>query len=248
MTGMLKVNVGLCVGCKRCVLDCRVAHSQSKELLAAALETPPPLPRIEVVEMGGMLVPNQCRHCEDAPCIRACPEGALFRESPDGPVLVDEGKCKRHYACVGACPFHAIKIAEGGAIYKCDLCAERQKAGGEPACAEACLVGAITFTTAAGARAEGAAPKPVGASLARYQVTYEIDAEACTGCLVCAKKCTVKAISGEKKRPHKIDQAKCITCGECFRACRFDAVRILTAEGRAESSLLDRMAQGSAPA
>jgi len=34
----------------------------------------------------------------------------------------------------------------------------------------------------------------------------------------------VKAITGEKKQPHKIDNALCIQCGSCFDACKFSAV------------------------
>ena len=54
---------------------------------------------------------------------------------------------------------------------------------------------------------------------------FEIDPEACTGCTVCAKKCPVQAISGEKKEPHRIDQSLCTKCGECYKACRFDAIK-----------------------
>jgi NADH:ubiquinone oxidoreductase subunit F (NADH-binding)/Pyruvate/2-oxoacid:ferredoxin oxidoreductase delta subunit len=46
----------------------------------------------------------------------------------------------------------------------------------------------------------------------------------CTGCQACAKRCPVKAISGERKLTHAIDQQKCIKCGECARVCRFDAI------------------------
>ena len=53
---------------------------------------------------------------------------------------------------------------------------------------------------------------------------YEIDAEACTGCVLCAKRCPVDAIRGERKKPHVIDQEICTNCGTCFEVCPFSAV------------------------
>ncbi|MFW6158564.1 MAG: NADH-ubiquinone oxidoreductase-F iron-sulfur binding region domain-containing protein [Planctomycetota bacterium] len=53
---------------------------------------------------------------------------------------------------------------------------------------------------------------------------YEIDADACKGCGVCAKNCPADAITGEKKAPHVIDQEKCTRCGTCFDKCPFTAV------------------------
>jgi NADH-quinone oxidoreductase subunit F len=55
-------------------------------------------------------------------------------------------------------------------------------------------------------------------------LTYSIDAEKCTGCTLCARKCPVKAISGEKKKVHLIDAGLCTRCGVCYEVCKFDAV------------------------
>jgi ferredoxin len=62
------------------------------------------------------------------------------------------------------------------------------------------------------------------AGVCRALVTYEIDAQACTGCLRCIKPCPSGAISGERKQPHKIDPEKCEKCGICLEECEFDAV------------------------
>lgn len=58
----------------------------------------------------------------------------------------------------------------------------------------------------------------------KHLVRYEIDPAKCIGCGICARKCPIPCITGEKKTPHVIDQSKCIKCGECFKACKFGAV------------------------
>lgn len=56
-------------------------------------------------------------------------------------------------------------------------------------------------------------------------INYSVVEDKCRGCTLCARNCPVNAISGELKKPHVIDQEKCIKCGKCFSVCRFDAIR-----------------------
>lgn len=52
----------------------------------------------------------------------------------------------------------------------------------------------------------------------------EINEERCKGCGVCIKSCPTGAITGEKKKPHRIDPELCIKCGACATACKLHAV------------------------
>jgi NADH-quinone oxidoreductase subunit F len=56
-------------------------------------------------------------------------------------------------------------------------------------------------------------------------LTYTI-LDSCVGCLICKKVCPTKAISGELKQLHVIDQSKCTHCGECHKACNVDAIAV----------------------
>lgn len=53
---------------------------------------------------------------------------------------------------------------------------------------------------------------------------YSIVEEKCKGCGACMKACPSGAITGEKKKPHKIDPSMCIRCGACFDVCKFKSV------------------------
>ncbi|MDR2436508.1 MAG: NADH-quinone oxidoreductase subunit NuoF [Endomicrobium sp.] len=46
----------------------------------------------------------------------------------------------------------------------------------------------------------------------------------CIGCGICASKCPVKAINGQKGKKHMIDNPKCVKCGVCMASCKFSAV------------------------
>jgi NADH:ubiquinone oxidoreductase subunit F (NADH-binding)/Pyruvate/2-oxoacid:ferredoxin oxidoreductase delta subunit len=58
----------------------------------------------------------------------------------------------------------------------------------------------------------------------RELLTYTILEDMCKGCGACLRACASGAITGEKKKPHVIDQELCIKCGACFDVCKFKSV------------------------
>jgi len=52
-------------------------------------------------------VPTMCNHCDDAPCMKAAPKGAI-RKRGDGIVLIDPKRAKGQKQIVDACPYGHI--------------------------------------------------------------------------------------------------------------------------------------------
>ncbi len=87
-----------------------------------------------------------CKHCANAPCLEACPTGAIIRTEFDT-VYVQQDICNGCGYCVVACPFGVIARDEEGThtARKCTLCYDRMKDGIEPACAKACPTDSIQY-------------------------------------------------------------------------------------------------------
>ncbi|MBZ0157549.1 MAG: NADH-quinone oxidoreductase subunit NuoF [Alphaproteobacteria bacterium] len=66
--------------------------------------------------------------------------------------------------------------------------------------------------------------KKCPAKACRDLLTYSILKDVCVGCGACMRACPAAAITGEKKKPHAINDELCIKCGSCFDVCKFKAV------------------------
>ncbi len=118
------VDPSKCTGCGICELACSTEKGESSPLQS----------RIRVVRMKPLFnFALACRSCEDAKCVKACPEKALSQAENTGIILVNDKKCKGCDWCVQACEHGGIEIHPGtGLAIACDLC------GGEPQCIEFC--------------------------------------------------------------------------------------------------------------
>jgi Fe-S-cluster-containing dehydrogenase component len=108
---------------------------------------------VQKVNVDGetIYIPRRCMHCDNPPCVRGCPFGALSKQ-PEGNTVIDHSICFGGAKCRDVCPWGipqrqagvgiylklTPKFAGGGVMYKCDLCDARIKKGLLPACIEAC--------------------------------------------------------------------------------------------------------------
>jgi anaerobic carbon-monoxide dehydrogenase iron sulfur subunit len=137
------VNSKRCVACKSGEIACALNRSSlSKRLPEAIYESPAPLARLRVEDTGTEHgFPLQCRHCQDAPCLDACPAKALYREAA-GLVLLHDERCVGCWMCVMVCPFGAPQpFRDFRMMIKCDQCAGMDA----PFCVERCPTHALLF-------------------------------------------------------------------------------------------------------
>ncbi|MDI6908603.1 4Fe-4S dicluster domain-containing protein [Nocardioides sp.] len=124
-----------CIGCHACTVACKTEH----EVPLGQFRT-----WVKYVDSGtfpdttrsfGVM---RCNHCTDAPCVKICPTGALFKRE-DGIVDFDNERCIGCKSCMQACPYDAIYIdADTHTAAKCNMCAHRVDEGLEPACVVVC--------------------------------------------------------------------------------------------------------------
>jgi len=159
----------VCIGCKACEVACKewnALPADGLSLTGMSYDNTARLSAntwrhvlfVEKVADGGsrattmkpfqsnwLMMSDVCKHCANAPCLEACPTGALFRTEFDT-VVVQQDICNGCGYCVPSCPFGVVELSpEDGKAHKCTLCYDRLKGGLEPACAKACPTDSIQF-------------------------------------------------------------------------------------------------------
>ena len=87
-----------------------------------------------------------CNHCDDPVCLKGCPTRAYTKFAEYGAVLQDPDICFGCGYCTWVCPYNAPQLdLEKGQVSKCNMCVDRLEVGLKPACAAACLGGALDF-------------------------------------------------------------------------------------------------------
>ncbi|KAF0218537.1 MAG: 4Fe-4S [Geobacteraceae bacterium] len=157
------VDYKKCLACKACETACALEHHPGGNLFGALGDLKTQI-NVRVLGIEQEAFPLSCRHCEPADCLNACPSGAISRDPESGAVLLDPALCKACAMCAMVCPFDAISFKvthrscyNRDVAYKCDLCNDRVKEGGVPACVGACHSGALVFAEYDAARGTRAA-------------------------------------------------------------------------------------------
>jgi Fe-S-cluster-containing dehydrogenase component len=173
------LNLSLCIGCRKCAQACHEENNHDRSTGGSYI-------RVLEIENGGVsldharvdydhavpaeghfYMPVQCHQCDNAPCVKACPVEATWKEA-DGIVVVDYNWCIGCRYCEAACPYEARRfnfakpvvpanevnpdqaylsnrIRPVGVVEKCTFCLHRTRVGRLPACLEVCPTGARVF-------------------------------------------------------------------------------------------------------
>jgi len=155
----------VCIGCKACEVACKEWNNLPADHLGLTgdsydntgalsantwrhvnfIESAVRTDLEQPFQSGWLMMSDVCKHCHNAPCLEACPTGALFRTEFDT-VVVQQDICNGCGYCVPACPFGVVDVSTlDGKAHKCTLCYDRLKGGLEPACAKACPTDSIQF-------------------------------------------------------------------------------------------------------
>ena len=132
-----------CIGCHACEAACSEKNDLPAHLAFRA---------VGYVEGGAypeytrMNISMACNHCDNPVCLKGCPTRAYTKFAEYGAVLQDPDICFGCGYCTWVCPYNAPQLdTSAGHVSKCNMCVDRLEIGLKPACAAACLAGALDF-------------------------------------------------------------------------------------------------------
>jgi len=125
-----------CIDCERCLMACaRTNNVPEYGYRTNILQRNAP----EAIGQKREFIPVLCNHCNNPPCVRACPTSATYKDEETGIVRMRPERCIGCKTCMLACPYNA-RYLRGRIVDKCDFCYEARLSKGMEltACAEAC--------------------------------------------------------------------------------------------------------------
>ncbi|HEU4871259.1 MAG TPA: formate dehydrogenase subunit beta [Pyrinomonadaceae bacterium] len=155
------IDVTTCIGCKACEVACVEwnDHPFRETSFDNTYQTMPStewnywnLIKFVEHERDGnfmwLMRKDQCMHCEDPGCLRACPADGAIIKYENGIVDFQQENCIGCGYCISGCPFDIPKFNPSTKkVFKCTLCSDRVGQGLEPACIKACPTGCLHFGT-----------------------------------------------------------------------------------------------------
>ena len=139
------IRQSLCIDCEKCVDACNSTNNVPDYGYRTRILTKK---YTGTLDKQVEFIPVLCNHCNDAPCVRACPTKATYKDPNTGIVRMESKKCIGCKTCILACPYDARYFsAERHAVDKCDFCWEERLSKGDTqtGCSSACPTGARTF-------------------------------------------------------------------------------------------------------